>query len=327
MKLLIRSFGIAGIILFSLAWSAKGPSETIIGADSFYLDSAAQISLGRYLFYEKALSRDSTVSCASCHIQKLAFTDGLKKSRGIRNEEVTRNSPTLTNVANRPYLLLDGVNPSLEAQTIVPIQEHSEFDFNLTLILKRLNKNPTYVELAHQGFNSEITGYVYSKSIAQFERTLNSYNSPYDLFLQGDSSALSARQKRGHELFFKKLYCSRCHSGNDLTNDSLVNNGLYMNYADSGRMRLTEVEIDRAVFKVPTLRNIQVTAPYMHDGSLSSLSDVISHYSSGGKDHPSKGKDIKPFTLSEAEKHDLIDFLTSLTDTVFLYDKRFSSPF
>lgn len=290
----------------------------ILIEDSLSIDHNAQVELGRYLFYEKALSRDSSISCATCHRQELAFTDGLPKSIGIREQVVTRNSPTLANVVNRPYFLLDGVNPSLEAQTAVPIQEHKEFDFNIHLILNRLKQNETYVALAKRGFNSELSAFVYSRSIAEFERTLISNNSPYDKFIRGDSLSLTPSQIRGKSLFFKKLYCAKCHNGNDFTNDALVNNGLYFQYADSGRMRLTENEVDRAIFKVPTLRNIEVTAPYMHDGSLSSLEEVIAHYMKGGFDHKGKGKDIISFSLTNGQKQDLINFLKSLTDKEFL---------
>lgn len=291
--------------------------------DTHYIDYDAQVELGRYLFYEKALSRDSSISCATCHKQELAFTDGLPKSIGIRGQVVSRNSPTLTNVLNRPYFLLDGVNPSLEAQTVVPIQEHKEFDFNVHLIVNRLKKNETYVDLAREGFNSEITAFVYSRSIAEFERTLVSDNSLYDKYLRGDSLALTPSQIRGKSLFFDRLYCAKCHNGGDFTNDALLNNGLYSKYADSGRMRLTEREIDRAVFKVPTLRNIEVTAPYMHDGSLSSLDDVIEHYAKGGFNHKAKGKEIIPFKISDSEKVDLINFLKSLTDRDFLENPEY----
>ena len=325
-NLFLAGFAIVGTVLFS-NYKSSGvelSSAPLFFEDSLELSHKAQVELGRLLFYEKALSRDSTISCATCHKQELAFTDGKIKSVGIRDQVVSRNAPTLTNVGNRPYLLLDGVNPSLEAQTIVPIQEHKEFDFNIYLIINRLMNNPRYVDLALKGFGTEITHYVYSRSLAEFERTLISDNSPYDRFVRGDKESLNDSQKRGRDIFFNKLYCSECHSGHDLTTDALVNNGLYEVYADSGRMRLTEKEIDRAVFKVPTLRNIEVTAPYMHDGSIVSLRGVVEHYSSGGYDHPAKGKVIVPFEISEEQKTDLINFLKALTDEEFLTNPNFS---
>ena len=287
--------------------------------DSLYY----RIELGKQLFYDPILSRDSTISCATCHKQELAFTDGLAKSRGIRNQEVSRNSPTLTNVGNRKHLLLDGVNPSLEAQVGVPIQEHTEFDFNIFLILDRLAKKPGYVELAQKGYGSEITEFVFKNSIATFERTLVSDNAPFDRYMAGDKKALTKSQLRGKQLFFEKLYCAECHNGPDFTDERFTNNGLYEVYADTGRIRLTEKEIDRAIFRVPTLRNVAVTGPYMHNGSLKTLAEVIKHYESGGKNHPGKSTIVRPFSLTDKEREDLIHFLESLTDQDFLENPEF----
>ena len=282
-----------------------------------------RVELGKHLFYDPILSRDSTVSCATCHRQELAFTDGLQKSVGIRNRMVTRNSPTLTNVGNRKMFLLDGVNPSLESQVGVPIQEHNEFDFHVLLVLDRLNTKEKYVQWSKLGYGTEITEHVLKNSIASFERTLISETSPYDQFLDGDTDALDSDQKKGMKLFFEKLHCAKCHAGKDFTEDRLTNNGLYTVYADTGRMRLTEKEIDRAIFKVPTLRNIAVTAPYMHNGSISTLEEVIRHYESGGKPHPGKGEEIVPFQLTNDERKQLIRFLEALTDEDFLKNPKY----
>ena len=282
-----------------------------------------RVELGKNLFFDPILSRDSTISCAKCHKQELAFTDGLERSVGIRDQIVSRNSPTLTNVGNRKHLLWDGVNPSLESQVGVPVQEHTEFDFNILLIIDRLNRHPKYSSLAKLGYGTEVTEWVFLNAIASFERTLISNNSPYDQYLAGDKSAMTASQIRGKDLFFNKLHCGQCHNGPDLTNEAFTNNGLYEVYADTGRMRLTEKEFDRGIFRVPTLRNIAVTAPYMHNGSVSSLLEVIEHYESGGKNHPGKSDLLKPFTLNNEEKADLIHFLETLTDSTFLQNPDF----
>lgn len=282
-----------------------------------------RVELGRELFHDPILSRDSTVSCATCHKQELAFTDGLPQAIGIKERVGRRNSPTLTNVGNRPYLLLDGVNPSLESQVGAPIQEHAEFDFHILLIVDRLNANETYKKLANKAYNRDFNEYVVKSSIAEFERTLISDDSPYDRFLKGDESALTEAQIRGKNLFFNTLYCTECHNGTDLTNDRLTNNGLYEVYEDDGRMRLTEKEEDRAIFKVPTLRNIALTAPYMHDGSMVNLNEVLAHYMSGGIAHPGKGSEIEPFELSEQEQSDLISFFDALTDETFINNNNF----
>ena len=281
----------------------------------------SRVELGKKLFFDTMMSRDSTVSCATCHIPQFAFTDRLKKGVGIRNQEVNRNTPTLTNVAYQNQFLLDGVNPSLVAQVMVPIHEPNEFDFHVLLIAERMKKDEEYVRLCKDAYNSEPNPFAITHAIASFERTIISGNSPYDKYhFQGDSMALNESEKKGMKLFFNKLYCTECHSGFNFTNQSLSNNGLYLNYPDSGRIRLSGLEKDRAIFKVPTLRNIAVTYPYMHDGSIATLSDVITHYSSGGNPHPNKSIFIKPFSLSNQEQKDLIAFLYSLTDSTFIVD-------
>ncbi len=291
------------------------------------MDSLVAIELGRHLFYDPILSRDSSISCSTCHQQQLAFTDGLKTSIGIKQQRVSRNSPTLVNFENQPLFLLDGVNPSLQAQTLVPIQEHKEFDFHILLVVERLKNSAFYTLLSKKAYGIEPNEYIYAHSIATFEKTFVSNKSPFDQYRQGDKNALSESQKRGMNIFTQKLYCTKCHFGNNFTNYSLTNNGLYEAYADSGRMRLTELEQDRAIFKTPTLRNIGVTAPYMHNGSLPTLQEVIEHYATGGKNHKHKSEIIQPFTLTPKEKTDLINFLHSLTDQTFISNPDFSNPF
>lgn len=295
----------------------KGFPQPFVPEDNVITES--RIRLGKKLFFDKILSRDSSLSCASCHIPKFAFTDRKKKGIGIRDQEVSRNTPTLTNVAYQDKFLLDGLNPSLEAQVNIPIHESKEFDFSVILVAERMKKSDEYVQLSFDAYGEEPSPRVLTKAIASYERTLISGNSPYDhYFFQGNDSALSSSQKRGMDIFNNELYCSECHGGFNFTNGSLTNNGLYEHYADTGRMRLFGMEKDRAIFKVPTLRNIAVTYPYMHDGSLSNLDEVITHYSTGGKKHQNKSKIIQPFILSDEERKDLIAFLEALTDKEFL---------
>lgn len=288
--------------------------------------TTARVELGRMLFFDPVMSRDSSVSCASCHKPELAFTDGLPRSKGIRGEMVARNSPTLTNVVYQDSgLLMDAEVPSLEMQILVPVQEHAEFDFNLLLIAERLKKNPKYVQLCAEAYGKGPSPFVITRAIAAFERTLISGNSRYDQYVNGDRSSLTKTEKAGMDLFFNKLNCSKCHSGFNFTNLSLANNGIY-SYPyplDSGRMRVSKKEQDRDLFKVPTLRNIEVTAPYMHDGSINSLEEVIEHYDSGGQDHQHKSELIKPLHLSKKEKSQLLAFLKSLTDKSFIDPKKY----
>ena len=280
--------------------------------------SESRVELGKKLFFDKMLSRDSTLSCSTCHMPELAFSDGKQKSVGIKGREVSRNAPTLTNVAYLPYLLLDGLNPSLEAQVKVPIHEHNEFDFHILLIAERMKQDSVYVALSKQAYDTEPNPQVIAYSLASYQRTLISGNSAYDKFNNGNKTALNGSEKRGMKLFFDDLYCASCHGGFNFTDSRLTNNGLYAVYPDQGRARLTKKKEDEAIFKVPTLRNIGFTAPYMHDGSFVSLEQVIDHYSSGTKGHFNQDTIIRPFDISPSQKQDLIAFLNALNDSTFV---------
>ena len=280
--------------------------------------------LGKKLFYEPALSADSTLSCASCHQPSLAFTDGRKKSLGIEGREAARNSPTLANVAYHPYYTREGGVPTLEMQILVPVQEHAEFDFNILLIAERLNRMPEYVAASMEAYGILPDPFVITRAIGCFERTLLSGESRYDLYTQGKATALSPAEKLGMVLFFsERLACSKCHGGFNFTDYSFQNNGLYEQYEDPGRFRLTGDPDDLSLFKVPAMRNIGVTAPYMHDGSMESLGEVINHYDSGGKNHIHKSKLIRPLGLTEMEKKSLEAFLMALTDQKFISNPKF----
>ena len=276
-----------------------------------------RIYLGKKLFFDNILSRDSSISCASCHKPDHAFTDGLKKAVGIKNRSVTRNTPTLTNIAYNKNFLRDGVNPSLEAQVLVPIHEKNEFDFHILLAAERLKKKPSYVQLFEKAYGGIPTPKLITKAIASYERTLISGNSRYDQYIyQNKKNALSSSEKKGLKLF-NKLYCVSCHSGFNFSNGEIVNNGLYEKYEDVGKMRVSLKEIDNGCFKVPTLRNIALTAPYMHDGSIQTLEEVINHYMLGGNSHPNKHPFIKPFSLDNSDRKNLVLFLKSLSDSSF----------
>ena len=314
-----------GLLLFTLTSTGEKVKliETPLGFPKINVPNdnpitKAKIDLGEKLFFEKLLSRDSSISCASCHNPSYAFTDGLQKARGIKDREVTRNTPTLTNIAYNTSFLRDGVNPSLEAQVIVPIHEKNEFDFHILLVAERLKKKKEYVALFEKAFGEMPSPKLISNAIATYERTLISGNSRYDKFMfHKDSSALSNKEIRGMRLF-DKLNCISCHSGFNFTNGEVVNNGLYENYDDLGKMRVTLDPKDRGSFKVPTLRNIALTSPYMHDGSLKTLEEVINHYAKGGENNENKDKRVVPFKLNDEEKLELMAFLQSLTDSSFI---------
>jgi cytochrome c peroxidase len=212
-------------------------------------------------------------------------------------------------------------------QVLVPIEEHPEFAYNIVEICKKLAKDSLYSQLSRNAYNREIDPFVITRSISSFERTLISGNSKYDQQVFQKKNVLNKSEKRGMNLFMHELECASCHSGFNFTNFSTQNNGLYEIYADSGRQRVTKLAEDKDMFKVPTLRNIELTAPYMHDGSFSTLEEVIDHYQSGGKNHPNKSEKLKAFELSKREKKDLINFLKSLTDDSFITNPDFSNPF
>ena len=282
--------------------------------------------LGKKLFFDPIMSSDSSISCVSCHAPNLAFSDDVAMSLGIENRIGTRNSPTLANIAYHPYFTREGGVPTLEMQILVPIQEHNEFDFNILLIAERLKNSPTYVEMAQEAYDREPDAFVITRSLACFERSLISGYSRYDQFENYNKNTLSKAEQRGMDLFFsKKTNCSSCHSGFNFTNYAFENNGLYEEYPDEGRFRLTQEPTDKALFKVPTLRNIELTAPYMHDGSFATLEEVVEHYDSGGKNHPHKSPLIQPLNLSNKEKRELVLFLKTLTDDSFINNPLFQN--
>jgi cytochrome c peroxidase len=301
----------------------EGFPEVSFPADNAF--TKARWELGKKLFYDPVMSVDSSISCASCHRPELAFSDAVAFSPGVENRAGTRNVPPLSNVAYHPYFTREGGVPSLEMQILVPIQEHNEFDFNIVLLGERLNRDSSYVRLARVAYDRDPDPFVIVRALATFERSLLSGDSPYDRYVNDkDPSAMSDAALRGMDLFFsERINCSACHGDFNFTNYSFENNGLYEDYEDEGRFRLTGKETDRARFKVPSLRNVEWTAPYMHDGSLNILEEVVEHYNSGGKDHPQKSGLIRPLGLTEAEKEDLIRFLQSLSDQTFIQNPNF----
>lgn len=282
--------------------------------------SAEKWTLGKTLFYDPSLSVDFSTSCASCHHSELAFTDNQATSKGVEDRDGTRNSPTLANVAYQPYFMREGSVPSLEMQVLVPIQEHNEFAFNMVELCERLNEMPDYVRMTQDAFGTEMTPFALTRALATFERTLISGNSPYDQFKQG-KGALSASEMRGMDLFFSaRTNCSTCHSGINFTDYSIRNNGYES--GDVGRMRFTTDSADYSLFKIPSLRNIALTDPYMHDGSFATLREVIDNYNAGGSSAYSDPL-IRPLNLTETEINDLIQFLHSLTDEEFISNPIF----
>ncbi len=282
-----------------------------------------RIELGKKLFFDPILSRDTTVSCATCHLPSKAFTDGLPIATGIHGRVGFRNAPSLANVAWHPYFFREGGSPSLETQALGPIADEFEMDNTVAEAARRLRADPAYVELSQKAYEREPNAYVISRALAAFQRILVSGNSLYDQYEAGNENALSSQQIRGKNLFFNDLQCATCHVGFDFTNYNFENNGLYTDYTDEGRARLTGSTTDIGKFKTPSLRNVALTAPYMHDGSLPDLQAVVEHYNSGGTNHPNKNPKIEALNLSPQQQQDLISFLESLTDSTFINNPKF----
>jgi len=284
----------------------------------------ARARLGRRLFYETALSRTATISCSSCHVQEHAFSDPNPVSSGVEEQQGTRNAPALVNLAWSQRFFWDGRAASLEEQAGKPIENPIEMDLALDDAVARISENRSYVKDFQAAFAEPVTTDNLQKAIASFVRVLVSGNSPYDRHLAGDDDQFSAAAARGEQLFFgEKAACFHCHPQGALTNDGLFNDGSYRDGADEGRKAVTGRSSDLGKFKVPGLRNIAVSAPYMHDGSLATLRDVVEQYVAGGLGHPSTDPQIVPLQLSSDEIDDLLEFLDALTDSDFLNDQRF----
>lgn len=278
-------------------------------------DDTAKVALGESLFFDTRLSLDETVSCASCHKPGLAFADGKAVSDGILGRKTARNSPSILNAAFLTAVMYDGELKNLEMQAIVPIQDHNEMGMEMGALIERLRKVPEYQAAARRIFNRDFDPWVLSRSIAAYERTLISDDSDFDLFYYGKKThKLSKKEQRGWKLFSEKLHCIQCHSLPYFTNFKVENNGYTAADAeDKGRFRIHGDSSDIGKFKVPSLRNVDYTAPYMHDGKFETLEEVIDFYAAGGRNVLNQNSLIKPFTLTEAEKEELIFFLESLT--------------
>ncbi|MFM7662524.1 MAG: cytochrome-c peroxidase [Bacteroidota bacterium] len=285
-----------------------------------------KVALGRKLFFDKRLSLNKTVSCATCHVPEYAFTDRLTTSTGIEGRKTERNSPSLLNSAFLKTAMFDAHLATLEVQVIVPIQEHTEMGSNMKELINKLRAIPEYQEAAKRIFNRDFDAYVLTRSISAFERTLLSLNSRFDQFMNGNKSVLTQDEKAGWILFSEKLYCIQCHPAPFFTTFEAANNGLYKNYEqldDKGRFRIFLDSNDIGKFKIPSLRNIELTYPYMHDGSLKNIDDVINHYKKGGQKNNLQASMIQPFELSNKEQQQLKSFLFSLTDTSYMSTFKF----
>lgn len=289
----------------------------------------AKVALGKRLFYDPILSADETISCNSCHLQEFAFADQRAISPGVEGRLGLRNAPSLANLAYVTVFHKDGGVPKLEIQAATPIEDVNEMDLSIFTAADRLNDITNYREQFLRAFGRKADAFTITRSLAAFLRTMISGNSPYDQYTyQGQTDALSAAQLRGRALFFSdELACSTCHSGFNFTNDEFFNNGLQLDYSDDvGRQRVSLDTLDLGKFRVPSLRNVALTAPYMHAGNLPSLEAVVEHYNNGGVGHPLQDDRIRPLHLTPSQMIDLVTFMESLTDEAFIDDERFKKP-
>ncbi len=285
----------------------------------------AKAILGRRLFFETKLSRDGTISCFWCHAPGAAFTDRHTGtvSLGIGNQPMRRNTPTLVNVAFGDAFLFDGSVASLEEQALHPLFAPDEMDMTAPEIEARLAADTFHVRLFRQAYgDGPVTIEGVAKALATYQRTLISHRTPWDRWVAGDHDALSPAAQRGAALFMgAKANCVQCHSPPLFTDGGFHNIGLDTLYADPGRAEATGNPSDAGKFKTPTLRNISVTEPYMHDGRFWFLEEVLEHYNAGGAPHPNASPHMRPLGLDGYEIHDLAAFLRALEDPWILSEE------
>ena len=326
----------------------------------------AKVDLGRYLFYEKRLSANANTSCGTCHLQSMAFTDGMPFSTGTSGDKTARSAQPLANVAwNTTYTWANPALVTLERQMLVPLYgdnpvEMGVNDHNRQEILNRINKDPMYVDKFRAAFPNQkdpINFHNIIKAIASFERTMVSGKSRYDRYLSGEL-LLNINELRGKDLFFgERAECFHCHGsvnfndqmnyqGNNSPEKPFHNTGLYNvdgngNYPESsmGIIEISGKPDDMGKYRAPSLRNVALTAPYMHDGSIATLEDVVATYAAGGRNitngpnagdgrrNPHKSELIGNIDITEQDQKDIVAFLKTLTDEEFVNDKQYSDPF
>lgn len=273
--------------------------------------TAAKVELGKQLFFDPRLSVDNSVSCASCHHPDKGWSNGERFATGIGGQKGGRSAPTVVNAAYSYFQFWDGRALKLEGQALGPIENPIEMNMPLDKLVPKLNAIAGYKKQFNAVFGSDATPQAIAHAISSFERTVLSGDAPVDRYVAGDKSALSPAAARGFELFNNKAQCSSCHQAPLFTDGAFHNLGVGMlgPKPDHGRELTSKLEGDRGSFKTPTLREIARTAPYMHDGSLSTLEEVVEYYNKGGTPNPQLDEAIFPLNLTPDEKADLLEFL------------------
>jgi cytochrome c peroxidase len=296
-------------IVANLPTIPVGLNPLVIPADNPL--TKEKIELGRMLFFDPRLSKDGKVSCASCHDPKRGWSNGEPVATGISGLKGGRSAPTIINAAYHQFQFWDGRALHLEGQALGPIQNPIEMDMKIDDLVKKLNGIEGYRALFQKAFKTDATPEAIAKAIASFERTILSGNAPYDRFKAGDKKALSESAQRGLKVFFNKGHCSACHVPPNFSDGAFHNLGVGIKAekADFGRFAETKLVGDRGGFKTPTLREINRTAPYMHDGSLKTLEEVVDYYDKGGIQNEQLDEEIFALNLTAQEKADLVTFM------------------
>jgi cytochrome c peroxidase len=290
--------------------------------------AADKVELGRALFYDPILSADNTISCASCHspFNSFAHSDH-DLSHGIKDQTGTRNAPALINLAWHRSFMWDGAVNHLDVQALAPINHPKEMGESISNVIHKLKKNKRYQLLFQKAFSdSTITGEYVLKALSQFQLTLVSANSKYDRVRLNEES-FTEQEKNGYSIFLK--HCNACHTEPLFSNYSFANNGLPVDTTlnDYGKYTVTKQSKDSLLFKIPSLRNLSYTFPYMHDGRFKKISQVIQHYTNGIHHTPTLSEELRePIKLSSNEKIDLITFLLTLDDKSFVFDAKHQFP-
>lgn len=306
------------------------------------------IELGRHLFYDPILSADSTLSCSSCHLPSLSFTDNNKFSEGIDGIAGTRSSMSLINIGYvEKGLFWDGRVNTLEEQALLPVEDPIELHNTWTAVVAKFKVHPTYPTMFRKAFGindtEEITNELAVKAIAQFERILISSDSKFDIVHLREQGLFNSSEERGFDMFFDKgsqgsglpdAECAHCHNEPLMTTDEYFNNGLdsvssLLEFADLGRGLVLQDTFENGKFRAPSLRNIALTAPYMHDGRFETLEEVIDFYNESPNHNNGSNVDVNilPLNLTESQKEDILNFLHTLTDTVFTNNPAIQNPF
>lgn len=282
--------------------------------------------LGKKLFFDPRLSGDKNMSCATCHNPSLGWSDGLAKSKGHKGMTLPRATPTIVNSGYNTIQMWDGRKKDLEDQAIGPMEAREEMHTDIPALLAFLNDNEGYSALFEEAYPGEgITTDTLTKALATFERTVVSNSSPFDKWVQGDASAMTEQQVRGFQLFMdpEKGNCSVCHSAPNFTDDGFHNLGLAAfgkENPDLGRYNERPLRLMKGAFKTPTLRDVELTAPYFHDGSAEDLIAVMQHYVKGGEVKTNLSPNFKPADLDDQEVQDLVAFMQALTSPVDSFD-------